>query len=82
MKNTNTTQLIDQLNDFITLLSKLNNLTYHNLQKTKKIISELNEKNISSFETIKKVKLQLFSLDLLLEEINELIQEYKEDENE
>ena len=82
MKNTNITQLLSLLDDYNTILSKLNNLTYHNLQKTKKIIQEINKNNINSFETIKKLKLHLFSLDLILEEINEIIKEFKEEENE
>lgn len=73
MKNSNVNEILNQLNEYFKLLSKLNNLTYHNLQRTKKIIIETSKNGIDDFYKLKEVKIHLYTLELTLEEIKELI---------
>ena len=80
MQKTSTSELLRQLNHYYSIYNKLNNVTYHNLQKTKKIIQQINiQTNIDS-ELIKDIKIHIYTLQLTLEEINEIIKkELKED---
>lgn len=82
MNKTNTSELLTQLNDLFNIYNKLNNITYHNLQKTKKLIQDINKKGTNNYELIKEIKIHLYVLHLTLEEINETINNYMENNNE
>lgn len=78
MNKDNTNELISQLNNYFTILNKLNNITYYNLQTTKKLMLEISKNGIDDYSKIKKLKLQIYNLKLVLEELENEINKYKE----
>jgi hypothetical protein len=81
MNKTIIDDLIEHLNENIVVLNKLNNITYHNLQKAKKVLLNIKENETKDFGKIKEIKLQIYSLELSLEEIVEVIKHYEENKN-
>lgn len=78
MNKDNTNELISQLNNYFTILNKLNNITYYNLQTTKKLMLEISKNRIDDYSKLKKLKLQIYNLKLVLEELENEINKYKE----
>ena len=78
MNKDNTNELISQLNNYFTILNKLNNITYYNLQTTKKLMLEISKNGIDDYSKIKKLKLQIYNLKLVLVELENEINKYKE----
>lgn len=81
MQKTSTSELLSKLNEYFNVYNKLNNITYHNLQKTKKLIQEISKQINVDSELTKDIKIHLYTLQLTLEEIDEIINKHlKENE--
>lgn len=83
LKNKTTSEIWAILNEYNEFFTKINKETYYNMAKSTKMIKDIKSKQANDYYDIKRLlKVQIYSMQLALEDIETKIKEFLEDKNE
>ncbi len=83
LRNKTTSEIWTIFNEYNDFFTKLNKETYYNMAKSNKIIKDIKNKQTNTYyDLVRLLKIQIYSMTLALEEINNKIMKFLEEENE